>query len=345
MTISLIKKGILIAIGSVAFLGLAKWVGVAAIATPIAPTQNNTIADAEGSNALDHVTQKSISLAIQKDIEVQLNVKDNPEYQAYQDKLDWLSDQSSLRGTQIGGSYPIDANGDLIAHISIRHRFDYFMTLLGELSYAQLIALIEDDIKQSLQDPARSQALSLLGNYQAYKYALKSLDDEFSSTQVISTDRDAIINRQISMYQAIDMLRYDYFEPEYRVAFFEQDIKSEQALIATLQGAEEADDVQNKRKITGVIATLEEQSINTGEDLFSLQAQEFGVEAAQRLSNVRDSRAILKAKVLTYLENKNTIEAMGLSQETQNQEITNLVVSSFSKSEQKRLPTLVKMVQ
>jgi lipase chaperone LimK len=345
MTYSLIKKGLLIALGCFAFLGLAKWVGVAAIATPTGPIQNEALAVSQHSDDLDHDPQKSLTLANQKAIKVQLNVKDNPEYQRYKDKLDWLVTRSSLRGTQIGGAYPIDANGDLIAHISIRHRFDYFMTLLGELSYAQLIALIEDDIQQSLQDPARTHALSLLENYQAYKYALKSLDDEFSSRHVISTDRDAIINRQISMYQAIDMLRYDYFEPEYRVAFFEQDIKSEQALIATLQGVEKTDDVKNKRKITGVISTLEEQSINTGEDLFSLQAQEFGVEAAQRLSNVRDSRAVLKAKVLSYLENKNTIEAMGLSQETQNQEITNLIVSSFSKSEQKRLPTLVKMVQ
>jgi len=219
------------------------------------------------------------------------------------------------------------------------------MTLLGELSYPQLMALIEDDIKQSLSDPARTQALSLLGNYQAYKYALKSLDDEFSSRQVNMTDRDAIINRQIGMYQSIDMLRYEYFEPEFRVAFFENDIQSEQALIATLQGVDAGGDIKDERKITGVIANLEQQSLSTGDDLFSLQAQKFGVEAAQRLSNVRDSRTILKVKVLSYLENKKRIEAMGLSQEIQKQEITNLIASSFSKSERKRLPTLVKMVQ
>lgn len=346
MTNSLIKKACLAAVGGLAFLSLAKWVGVANQATP------NSVAKVDKTNVLlseNTVTKESkqdnVIESFKSDIEDQLKIAENEEYTAYQDKVEWLLTRSSLRGTTIGGAYPIDENGHLVAHISIRHRFDYFMTLLGELSYTQLIQLIEEDIKQTLVDPARSEAITLLQSYQAYKYSLKALDDEYSNEQISMTDREAIINRQIGLYQSIDLLRYEHFEPDFRTAFFEQEIKDEQALIASLQGAsfgaEEADD----SKLTNVISSLEKQSEETGEDLFDLQSQAFGVEAAQRLSDVRESRSELKARVLTFITQRDKLLASDLTQDVQTQELALLIESSFNESEQKRLPALVKLMQ
>lgn len=344
MNYSLIKKVCLISFGGLAFLGLAKWAGVADTAAPVPVVKTEKSQPLNETNQ-NNLTNNVIALEIKADIEKQLNLKDNVEYQAYQDKLKWISKKSSLRGTQIGGAYPVDGEGHLIAHISIKHRFDYFMTLLGELSYSQLILLIEEDIKQTLQEPARTEALSLLQNYQAYKYALKALDDEFSANQVSLRDRAAIVDRQIALYQSIDLLRYEHFAPDYRLAFFEQEIADEQALIANLQGSGYEEESDDQSKLTGVIATLEQQSLATGEDLFTLQAQAFGIEAAQRLSEVRESRNELTQKVLTYLNDRNTIQTSSLSSELQIQEIENLIESRFTLSEQKRLPALVKMVQ
>ncbi|MGB0943726.1 MAG: lipase secretion chaperone [Marinomonas sp.] len=344
MNISLTKKVCLITFGGLAFLGLAKWTGVAYQAAPVLQTNQD-----QGSLTNNQISNKPVesfvlSSSEKADIKAQLNVAQNNEYNRFKDKFEWIGSQSSLRGTSIAGSYPIDAEGHLLPHISIKHRFDYFMTLLGELSYEQLIELIKEDIKLSLEEPALSEALSLLENYQAYKYALKTLDDEFSNYQVSLSDKTAIINRQISLYQEIDKLRYEYFELDYRLAFFAQDIADEQALIANLQGNDKNRE-EDKTKLTGLINTLELTSKETGESLFDLQVKEFGVEAAQRLANVRESRNELNTRVKEYLKQKEGILNSGLSTQDQSLELKYLIESSFSLSEQKRLNALVAMLE
>lgn len=345
MKISLIKKVCLISLGGFAFLGLAKWTGAAYQAAPVQQASINQEAPFKDQPSVNSTELLTLSSADKSDIKAQLNVAENNDYIKFESKFEWLKTQSSLRGTSIAGAYPIDADGHLLPHITIKHRFDYFMTLLGELSYDQLIQLIEQDIKQSLEDPALSEALKLLENYQAFKYALKSLDDEFSNYQVNLKDKDAIINRQISLYQEIDMLRYEYFTPEYRLAFFEQDIADEQALITTLQGNDVASLAEDKTKLTGLINTLEQQSEATGESLFDLQVKEFGVEAAQRLANVRESQNELNARVRQFIKQKDGIINSGLSNEDQVLELKHLIESKFSLSEQKRLTALVAMQQ
>lgn len=345
MKISLIKKVCLITLGGFAFLGLAKWTGAAYQVAPAQQASINQETPSKDQPSVNSTESLTLSSADKSDIKAQLNVAENNEYMKFKSKFEWLASQSSLRGTSVAGAYPVDTEGHLLPHISIKHRFDYFMTLLGELSYDQLIQLIEQDIKQSLEEPARREALELLGNYQAFKYALKALDDEFSNYQVNLKDKDAIINRQINLYQEIDMLRYEYFEPDYRLAFFEQDIADEQALIATLQGNDVANLAEDKTKLTGLINTLEQKSEATGEDLFDLQAKEFGVEAAQRLANVRESQNELNTRVRQFIIQKESILNSGLSHEDQSLELKHLIESEFSLSEQKRLTALVAMLQ
>lgn len=337
----LIKRGMIISLVAFAFLGLAKWLGVAYFATPVPVAETQSLNQALQASANEKTLQSAHTLSVeaQSDIKVKLNVKDNGVYEAYQNKLEWLTKASSLRGTQVGGAYPVDEQGNLIADISIRHRFDYFLTLLGELSYEQLIKLIEEDIKQSLQDPAQSQALAVFQHYQAYKYALKALDDEFGENRVNLKDRQAIINRQISLYQAIDLLRYDYFDQAYRLAFFAQEIDAEQALIADLQGANNNRD-EGPASLSDVMDNLAQQSHATGQDLFSLESNAFGVEAAQRLEEVRSSRQILKDKVLDYLDKRDEIRRSALTIESQNEEIEYLKNLSFTINEKKRLVAL-----
>ena len=343
---SLIKKLGWLFLASVAFLGLANWVGVAdKTATPSSIAQENEKQIPTAHNKITNKLSLEISRKLMADIENQLALKDNAEYKSYQNKIEWLTKHSSLRGTQVGGAYPVDADGHLLAHISIKHRFDYFLTLLGELSYKQLISLIEEDIEQSLQNPARNEAILLFGRYLDYKYALKALDDEISQNQVALTDREAIIARQISLYQGIDMLRYEYFELDFRQAFFGQEIKDEQALIADLQGTESNSAKEDKSQLTELIKKLEKQSLETGEDVFNLQAQTLGLDAAQRLSNLRDSRQILNDKVKRFMVEREQVLSSGFSDDLQNQEIDRLIVSSFTQSEQKRLPALIKMLQ
>ncbi|EAQ65873.1 lipase modulator protein [Marinomonas sp. MED121] len=345
---SLIKKLGLIAFAGAAFLGLANWVGVAYIAAPVQMTSNQDKLKVEKNSDSAHLIDPKTHVlkeTVVANIEKELNLKDNPAFSDYQNKVRWLAESSSLRGTQVGGAYPVDAEGRLVAHISIKQRFDYFMTLLGELSYGQLIDLIKEDIRQSLVDPAQSEALALLEQYQAYKYALKTLDDEFSQVHVALTDRMAIVERQISLYQAIDLLRYEYFEQDYRQAFFADEIASEQALIASLQGSNTQTDSNDGDKLTQVISRLELQSEENGEDLFVLQSQAFGIEAAQRLANVRGSRQVLKTKVLAFMDQKKAIQSSSLSLDLQQQEIENLIALNFSDSEKKRLATLEKIYQ
>lgn len=71
---------------------------------------------------------------------------------------DWMAGQSSLRGTELDGSWDVDGQGRLHPTIALRRRFDQLLTLAGEASIDEITAFIEHDVRE-LVGPAGAAAV------------------------------------------------------------------------------------------------------------------------------------------------------------------------------------------
>lgn len=60
----------------------------------------------------------------------------------------WLNERSSLRGTDLDGSWDIDGQGRLVPTIGLRRRFDQLLTLSGETPLGEITAFIERDVRE-----------------------------------------------------------------------------------------------------------------------------------------------------------------------------------------------------
>jgi lipase chaperone LimK len=72
---------------------------------------------------------------------------------------------TSLAGTQADGDWGVNSQGQLQASRTLRQRFDYYLSLIGEMPLASIESLLQQDAKKSLKEPALSQVLSVWRNY------------------------------------------------------------------------------------------------------------------------------------------------------------------------------------
>ncbi len=282
------------------------------------------------------------------------------------------TERLSLKGTDIDGAYPVAKNGHLLAHISIRERFEYFLSLNGELTLQDIMALIRSDIKKQLTPPAQHEALALLESYIAYKYALKDLANILGAESGISGINGKV---DITQYRAqlsqLREIRRDYFNGDITEAFFGFDetyddftldsltIKHDGSLTADEKSAQLLSleknlpedilqvrtETQSFIKVASVIKTMEDNGA-TEADLFNYNSQQFGQAAAERLQSVSRSRQGFQRRVNDFISQKSAIKTdASLSLQSQQAQIEILKQAHFSAQEQRRLPALELMAQ
>jgi lipase chaperone LimK len=76
----------------------------------------------------------------------------------------WLS-RTSLAGTQADGDWGVDAQGQLRASRALRQRFDYFLSLIGELNVSELRALVQREALSSLTPTTTAQVMAMWDRY------------------------------------------------------------------------------------------------------------------------------------------------------------------------------------
>lgn len=72
---------------------------------------------------------------------------------------------SSLAGTQPDGDWGVNAQGQLKASRALRQRFDYYLSLIGEMPLASIEAAFRAAAEKDLKEPALGQVLALWGRY------------------------------------------------------------------------------------------------------------------------------------------------------------------------------------
>lgn len=81
-----------------------------------------------------------------------------PTDQDTQKKATTLALPSSFVGTEVDGSFRVDAAGNLIISEDIRRIFDYFLASIGEESLDAGVSRLRNYIDSQLQEPARARA-------------------------------------------------------------------------------------------------------------------------------------------------------------------------------------------
>lgn len=265
----------------------------------------------------------------------------------------------SLKGTDTDGAYPVDEQGQLILSDRIRHRFEYFLSTLGELELTEIIQLIQEDIRSQLQEPAQSQALKLLENYINYKKALIALEQASEAPAMYEIQDIEAMRQRLHDMQSV---RRQYLSEEAVNAFFGFDESYDEYMLSRLQilnnsqltqAQQQAQieslqnslpqEVRQLHKETQHISQVYKQtqeyrkSGKSDEEIFEYHQQEFGQEAALRLQKVEQKRSQFIDNVNAYLSKRNEILKNEQLTASEKSSAVNELKDQFSESEQIRL--------
>lgn len=274
---------------------------------------------------------------------------------------------SSLKGTSIDGLYPVDENGNLLLSGSIKHRFEYFLSTMGEFSLEQVQQMIRDDIESNLQEPARTQALQLFEDYIGYKYALADLEQSLQAPQDYEIND---IERMRFQLQQLRDKRREYFSQDAVDAFFGFDELYDDFMLnrleiqasSQLSPAEKAAQIQSlEQNLPEQVRSMRDETQRISQvfeitqdmrdegasedDIFERNSQEFGQEAAERLRALDSKRQALQQKIDLYMSQKKIITEDETLTATDKQIKLDELLLSFDADERRRLNAVQLMHQ
>jgi lipase chaperone LimK len=235
---------------------------------------------------------------------------------------------ASLEGTDVPSGWDkTDATGSLVPTPELRQLFEHYLAALGEETLAQLVARIEMTLA-TLEEPARSEAIEILGAYLDYKLELGEL--EAASGEVASLDPDAMA-QQLSRIRS---LRRQWLDADTAAAFFAMEeavdnfqlaqmriraneTLSDEARAAQLQEAEQAlpDPIREARQQTRKFSDYQQMRQELSDDPEALQAwrkNAFGEAAAGRLAQVEEQQQAWDQNWEAYQQEKAELEKLGL---------------------------------
>ncbi len=260
---------------------------------------------------------------------------------------------ASLRGTEVDGALPVDANGNLVVGPAVRRFFDYFLSAAGEESEAALQTRLGAEIRARLDGAAAAQALDLLDRYMEYRARARDLGAERVA------DLDARLER-------VKQLRAEVFGADDARALFgdveardevataqrrvlsdpatSEDEKARQLVELEMQLPE---DVRRARAASLAPLHLyrEEARLRARgappEEIRAARQEAFGTEAADRLEELDRQRADWQQRVDDYRRERAAIESdASLNEAERSAAVAALLARRFSEPERLRLQAL-----
>lgn len=160
----------------------------------------------------------------QHDMLLHLNIQQPPSSKVSYPKTGYARDEflakaTALQGTMVDGDLTQDANGNLILNMQVRDLFDYFLSVVGEISPEDAIAEIRAYAYSHLDDKAAEQAMALLETYLHFKADVAALMEQSLPPQTQQNESQMLANLRFGLNQ-ISALRVQYFTDASRNAFF-----------------------------------------------------------------------------------------------------------------------------
>lgn len=263
---------------------------------------------------------------------------------------------ASLQGTAIPTGWDrVDATGSLIPTPHLRQLFEYYLSALGEEPLPTLVARIEQQLQQ-LPEPARSEALGILGNYLDYKLALGDLEASYGDAGALGPEE---MQRRMEEIRA---LRRTWLDADTAEAFFASEeaidrFQISQRRIAAdptlsddqraqaLARAEQAlpEPLRRARADTRQFVDYQQAKQELADDpqaLADWREARFGTEAAQRLAAVDARQRDWERRWQAYREARSELEGAGLAGPERAAAIEDLRERHFTGSERVRAEAL-----
>jgi len=261
---------------------------------------------------------------------------------------------SSFVGTEVDGSFRVDATGNLIISEDIRRIFDYFLASIGEESLDASVSRLRNYIDSQLQEPARARAQALLEQYLSYKRELVLLERDLPQMASL----DAMRQRE----SAVQALRARLFDSETHQAFFAREegynrftlerlaIQHDGRMSAEEKGlavdrlrASLPEDLQDavlpqlQQELRQNTARLQAEGASAAQ-IRQMRQQLVGAEATTRLEALDSQRENWQKRLGDYIAAKARIEASeGLSSGDKRAAIEALAAERFDERERLRL--------
>jgi len=171
---------------------------------------------------------------------------------------DQLVISPALEGTSIDGALRANDDGSLVLDIGVRDFFDYFLSIADDVGPEQAIGEIQRYARSYLPEPARTEALELLGNYLRYKQTEFQIQ-QTPITQTNLGDRDALGLLRTSFDQ-LKRERQNLFKPEQDAALFglEDSYANHTLLTLELMADESTNDQQKRAQLAELESKLPE---------------------------------------------------------------------------------------
>ncbi|MCG8610756.1 MAG: hypothetical protein MI864_09495, partial [Pseudomonadales bacterium] len=260
--------------------------------------------------------------------------------------------------------FKIDSAGNLIVDKSVKRLFDYFLGTVGEWSVADIRHNLQALVDQTLAEPARTQALSLLDNYLQLKQAIHEYEQQVGETDLLSLQPHQLASMGDRL-QYLEDLRRSYLGDSAANAFY-SDAEAVDRFTLTklnvlnnpeLSEAEkraivaqaEADlpvgvkAVRAKNHLHEKLAEAEAELHSSGADqhqIQSLREDVLGVESAKALAQVEHNQAAFRKKLAEYRRLKAQILNSPLGSIEQEQELHRVRESLFSGKDLSRVEAM-----
>lgn len=267
----------------------------------------------------------------------------------------------SLRDTEVDGALEVDAAGNLIINIGIRHVFDYFLSAIGEEDLTTIISRIRAYIRTKLaaHPAASAQAEKILDGYLAYREALGHIAQVGGNP----AQNIAAIRQQ---KEQIASLRTQYLDRQVIEAFFGDEdaydrytlarieVMNDKTLSATDKAKKVAElmntlppslkeSVETLNKYQELTTFTDEWKARNGkpEELRAIREQIVGPEATDRLEVLDKERAEWDGRMNDFLAQRDAIlKNQGLSEQDRQKQVNDLKVKNFSEQERVRVDAL-----
>lgn len=274
----------------------------------------------------------------------------------------------SLEGVPIPDALAVDEDGNLIVQSTLRHLFNFFLTTVGEEPLEQVIARIEEYIKNQLQPPAEGQALEIFFRFVEMKKAIIDLQ------QTLATDFQASeeqINYRYHFEEARAIQRSFLGDEVYEIFFADKE-KMDNYMMDLLDIQKDPDLTQEEKqaKLMEIEQQLPEQarlrreenrtyenlnaSIKSAresgaseDEIFQMRSEVLGPEKAERFRQADAKQAVWKGRVNEYRVRRDEIlnSQYTLSETDKAHAIDALRQELFSGTELIRIETIDRMDQ
>lgn len=270
-------------------------------------------------------------------------------------------DITSLKGTDIDGAYPVDGQGKLILSDDIKHRFEYFLSLMGEFPQEDVLELVREDIKINLKEPALSEAMALFENYIDYKLTLVELEQQLQAPADYEMNDIELMRAQLDKLRN---LRKEHLGDEVSDAFYGFDDVYDDYMLNRIEiiNNRQLTEEEKQQQLTGLqeqlppgLQTMRDETARisnafeaveqmkqdgaSSEEVFQYNSQQFGQQAAFRLQELESQRTAWRERIDDYLWEKADIETdPQMSAQEKQKAIEALQQNRFSATELKRLP-------